>query len=294
MFGKLLKHELKATAPLMLLVNGIAFLSSISLWLPWVLLIRIPIEEIAPIVEITPNIVSGLDGMIGMIISILYLAILVFGSLATVVLFLSSINPILLFPFYKRRFTRRGYLTFSLPVKASQDFFAALTVILFWNVVAFLMLFLVFALVSVSIGMGPSESWPYYSNLFVLTPSKKLDADDWFAILSVVSVFLYRTVAGMTAVVIAGNYFRRAKAVGTVALYAALRLPVMAFMFLTDLGRSVQYVPVADILASFGYEYLFSGITNDLYPFYSIILLALTITGCILSIHIIKKRLNLE
>lgn len=289
MFGKLLKHELKATAPLMLLVNGIAFLSSISLWLPWVLLIRIPIEEITPIVEITPNIVSDLVGMI----IILYLGILVFGSLATV-LFLSSINPILLFPFYKRRFTRRGYLTFSLPVEASQDFIAALTVILFWNVVAFLMLFLVFALVSVSIGMGPSESWPYYTNLFVLTPSKKLDADDWFAILSVVSVFLYRTVAGMTAVVIAGNYLRRAKAVGTVALYAALRLPVMAFMFLTDLGRSVQYAPVADILASFGYEYLFSGITNDLYPFYSIILLALTITGCILSIHIIKKRLNLE
>lgn len=284
MFVKLLKHEFRATAPLMLIANGIAFLNGLSFWLSLSLADRFPIETLFP----------SIPSATAEELSILSFAILLIGSVTIVTCFLSCINPILLFPFYKRRFTRRGYLTFTRPVNPSQDFWAALIVILFWNVAAFFVLYLAWALINLLIGTDLSVSWSYYTDLFVHTPSKKLDADEWLQILSVVSVFLYRTVAGMTAVVIAGNYLRRAKAMGTIALYAALRIPVLAFLFLTDLDRSTGYVSPTDFLGSFSINTLMSPITNDLYPFYSIALLALTVICCFLSIHILKKRLNLE
>ena len=122
-----------------------------------------------------------------------------------------------------------------------------------------------------------------------------MDAEDWFQILSVICVFLYRTVAGMTAVVIAGNYLRRVKAVGTIAIYWAFRLPVFAFILLTAIGRNIGYVPLVDVLDSFPSTVIFSIYAcDDLYPIYSIALLVLAVFSCFLSIHIIKKRLNLE
>lgn len=267
----------------MLPVNGIVFSSGALFLGVWLLL------EIFPLETVFPNI----DSMGAQVIGVSLLFILLIGGYTMISVTLSGMNPILLILFYRRRFTPMGYLTFTRPVKASHDFLAALTVILFWNVVAFFALFLAFALHPLAYGTDFSVCWAYYSDMFVHSPSRILDADEWLQLLSVVSVFLYRTVAGVTAVVIAGNYLRRAKAVGTIALYAAFRLPVMILMFVTYLSRSAQHVPVADTLPYFGFMYLLSSVTNDLYPICSIILLALTIVGCLLSIHIMKKRLNL-
>lgn len=284
MFGKLLKHELKATAPLMLLMNGTALLVALTFWG------AVELSRSLPWLEWFPNIADfGDEGT-----AIFLLAILAVGFILIMCTFHFGTNLLLLFPFYKRRFTRRGYLTFSLPTTASKDFFAALTVILFWNVVVFFVLYLIMAIFFMANGDSPSSAWLYYTDIYVLTPSKCLDADEWFNILSVVSVFLYRTVAGMTAVVIAGNYLRRTKAVGTIAIYWAFRLPVIAFMLLTDVGRNIGHVSMDVVLDSFPSAVLISAYSTDLYPIYSIVLLVLTVICCFLSIHILKKRLNLE
>lgn len=289
MFCKLLKHELKATAPLMLIVNGTAFLIAMTIWGVVELSRNLPWAEWFP--RIADFGAEGTD--LFLLVSVAMGFILIMCALHF------SANLLLLIPFYRRRFTQKGYLTFSLPTTAAKDFFAALMVILFWNVVVFFVPYLIMAIFFIANGDSPSSAWLHYTDFFVTTPhkipSKYMDADDWFQILSVICVFLYRTVAGMTAVVIAGNYLRRVKAVGTIAIYWAFRLPVFAFILLTAIDRNIGHVPLVDVLDSFPSTVIFSIYAcDDLYPIYSIALLVLAVFSCFLSIHIIKKRLNLE
>ncbi|MBP1755933.1 MAG: putative rane protein [Firmicutes bacterium] len=114
MLGKLLKHEFKATARLLLPIYLVLFVLTI-------------VDRIALSIDFRGalNVIPGFATM-AYVISIVTIAVV---SLVIIVL-----------RFYKNLMTDEGYLMFTLPVKPSQLINSKLLVSMFWNLVSFLLI----------------------------------------------------------------------------------------------------------------------------------------------------------
>lgn len=130
MFRKLLKHEWKATAPTLGILNLAVLVTSVVA----ALLLRF--DEIR------------YDGPFAIILAM----VMVFALIAAVVCAVAA-EILLLVRFYKSRFTDQGYLTFTLPVSAHQVFLSSALNMLFWTLITGIVLIGSFTLFCV-IGLG--------------------------------------------------------------------------------------------------------------------------------------------
>lgn len=119
MFSRLLKHEWRANAGLLgmlsLAAGGIGILATVVLRF----LVNFP-EDLAMELENWTVIVTVALGMF------------LFFSVVALSVYAIAVQFILLYRFYKNKFTDEGYLTFTLPVKTTQIFWSSFLNMLIW------------------------------------------------------------------------------------------------------------------------------------------------------------------
>ena len=126
MFAKLLKHEWKATSKL----QGLLALGALGLGVIGAVVLKILVACF------TDGVGNDLEGFIQLIF-IPAMMMVVFGMIA----YAYGTLILLLYRFYKNKFTDEGYLTFTLPVNSHQIFLSSGLNMLIWVAVAVVVLF---------------------------------------------------------------------------------------------------------------------------------------------------------
>ena len=122
MFSKLLKHEWKANANTL----GILSLAALGLGIFATIAMRL-ILYVGPQIE---------DETRGLALLIVGLSMMLFFSFMALMIYVVAVQFILLFRFYKSRFTDEGYLTFTLPVTSHQIFLSSWAIMLLWMAIS--------------------------------------------------------------------------------------------------------------------------------------------------------------
>lgn len=272
MFAKLLKYDLKANVKLFCLLGGCALgvgcLSAIVLRLltsNW--------EKIA-----------ANDGlMLVMIPAIFFL----FFSYLGIILYGASTQYILLYRFYKSRFTDEGYLMFTLPVKTHHIFLSGALNNLIWSLITAVVI-LLSLLIAVVLGpVWPAEVLEEIH--WVFEDMSSIFAGSMPAGFSIGTVFyvlvlgFYSIIAPMSAVVLGATAAKKHKVLAIIGILIALSAcmstangiisgAVQLIAFTTN--DATKLVTIAPLL-------------NSIVP------LGMAIGGYFLSIHIMKNKLNL-
>ena len=283
MFSKLLKHEWKSNAGLM----GILALAAVGVGIVGTLALRVLVnygEKIA----VSDSVLSLL---------LLPLALLVGGSFLALAVYAIAVNFIMLFRFYKNKFTDEGYLTFTLPVKTSHIFLSSAINMLIWMVISTL---LTFALIIGVVMVGSATHGFINENIIdgfraaesiwsTIGDSFKEILGVGYGPLSVISLIVtpvYSVVLSMTCITLGAVVAKKHK------ILAAIGISYGASIVLSIITSIVTSIP----------SLLFIGDTSmertDLYFTLTMVLQLLIYVGVIiggyfLSTHLMKHKLNL-
>ena len=268
MFGKLLKHELRSSAPLMLILSGIAlifgFMGAASL----------------RIMAKTPDTIMN-NPETGIWIMIAFM-LLFYAAYIGIILYAAASQYIQLFRFYGSRFTDRGYLTFTLPISTHTNFLSAATNMLIWQSVVYCVTIL--AIIIMVVG-GMADEFQ-----IITTPTIEDFANTpwglFAAMLFLLSVSpIYTVIANMTAVVTACSVFKRMKVLGCIGFIYALSM-VSGFLFTAVMMLSVMPSAFAgnDPTPAMAISYIIMGV----------VMLLASVGGYFLSTYLMKKKLNLS
>ena len=157
MFAKLLKHEWKSSSGIL----GILSLAALGVGVLGGVILRIITG-----MEMRQDAELALEVVLSMTMMLLILSLIAYAA---------AVEIILLYRFYKRKFTDEGYLTFTLPVSSHQIFLSS-----FLNIAAWMIISILVVLVSLSIMflfgidwsrastvMGnPSDFWEVYTDVY--------------------------------------------------------------------------------------------------------------------------------
>ena len=150
MFSRLLKHEWRANAGLLgmlsLAAGGIGILATVVLRF----LVNFP-EDLAMELENWTVIVTVALGMF------------LFFSVVALSVYAIAVQFILLYRFYKNKFTDEGYLTFTLPVKTTHIFWSSFLNMLIWLAISVLV---VFGVVFLAVLFGTAEQGLINTDVF--------------------------------------------------------------------------------------------------------------------------------
>lgn len=132
MFSKLLKHEWKANVGLMsiltLAVVGVGILGTIAL-------------------RVLVNYGDAITQSESVLVLLMFpLSTLVFVSYMGIAVYVAAVGFVLMYRFYKHKFTDEGYLTFTLPVKTNHIFLSSGLNMVIWTVISFLVALLMYAM----------------------------------------------------------------------------------------------------------------------------------------------------
>ena len=120
MFAKLLKHEWKSSSRIL----GILSLAALGVGILGAVLLRI-----ITTMELRPDASDAL---------MMVLSIALFFLFLTLIAYVAATEIILLYRFYKSKFTDEGYLTFTLPVSSHQIFLSSFLNIAAWMLISLL------------------------------------------------------------------------------------------------------------------------------------------------------------
>ena len=265
MFGKLLKHELRSSAPLMLILNGVAlfcgFLGMIAM----------------KIISSDIFYMNYTDNVIWIVLPCM---LLFYAAYIGLIVCFAASQYIQLFRFYGSRFTDRGYLTFTLPISAHTNFLSAAVNILIWTLVSYVVFF--FSINLFLIG-GMSEE------LFSVSATATVEDVPWGMVLAMLFVLsvspVYSVVVNMTAVVTACSLFKRMKVLGCIGFMYALSMvfgiliaAIMLFCMIHPMVAGNDPMPTM----TFGYALM------------GVVMAFASVGGYFLSVHLMKKKLNLS
>jgi len=275
MFAKLLKYEWKASARILGLLSGCALgLGCIS-----AVILRL----------LTTNWVA-LTAKDSAVLLMIPAFLFLFASFMGIILYSAGIHYILLYRFYKSRFTDEGYLMFTLPVKTHQVFLSGAVNMLIWSAISFVVVIL-----SIAIALILGPAWPNdvireIQHALSETPAAYRMLQDvlgpGYSLVYVVSFIItiaYGIIGPLSIVVVGATITKKNKV-----------LVIIALMF----GLSTVYGTINGIISG---AIQLIAITTDsirlfttLMPLVSCIFpLAVTIGGYFLSIHLMKNKLNL-
>ena len=279
MFGKLMKHEWRATAP----TQGLLALASLGMGILAGIILRL-------IFTFSDKIPEILAATMGASIGFMFLAIMICDV---------AMSILLMVRFYKHKFTDEGYLTFTLPVSSHQVFLSAALNNLIWVIISILAIALSF-LASFLIGTaGVPEMQEIQEILdtFGFTIETILPADLknclFIYILQGIVALPYSVVIVMTCLTVGATIAKKHKILAAIGFYYALSWLSGIFNGIVSVVLSLNN---ADLLDSFNQEAYLQYMQNTVITTGIISLvwqLALILGGYLLSTRLMSRKLNL-
>ena len=283
MFSRLLKHEWRACAPLLgllsLAAGGIALLATIVL--------RI-------LVNYADRLIEGTEGW-GVII-VVALGVFLFFSVVALCVYAVAVQFILLYRFYKNKYTDEGYLTFTLPVKTTHIFWSSFLNMLIWMVISFAVVivvaFLALLFGTAKEGLVNPDIFDVVKGLIELLGNINLELllrDNLsipylvILILSVLTAPFYGLFIPMACITAGAVLAKKHKILASFGIYYAVNFAVGIVTSVASIAPTMFMMGNGDIAA---YYTISVGIQL-------VITLALTIGAYFFTIHVMKRRLNL-
>ena len=274
MFGKLLKYELKGSAPLMLILSGCCLVMG----------------ALAAVVlrMVTTNFEQMLENE--KLLLLLFPAILfLYAAYFMLIIYAGAVQYIQLFRFYGSRFTDRGYLMFTLPVNAHQIFLSSAINILIWMAVSLLTVVMT---VAIAIGFGPdwkvlaeNGSWLLegFSYAFEEEP-----VTTWILTgITMVISFISSAISGMTAIVIGSVLVKRFKVLVSIGIMMGISsVSGIINAIISAAGTILSNYYMGTQMEELS-NYLVLIVTN-IFPIFIIV------GGYLLSTYLMKNKLNLS
>lgn len=265
MFAKLLKYEWKASSGIL----GILSLAALGVGVLGAVILRL---------------ITGLEvaeGIGGILMAVLTMT-LIFLLLA-VVAYAFGAEILLLYRFYKSKFTDEGYLTFTLPVNSRQIFLASFLNIGAWTLIAGLVVagamgMMVFLGIDWETLAGPGglkEIMIFYEEMYEVQDAA---GQVWLSWLSGVISFVSGIVTMMTCVTVGAVIAKKHKVLAAFGIYYGVSM-------ITGVLSSV--ISMAVILSAQEYA------ADTIALLEMGIQLALAVTGFFLSTYLMEKKLNL-
>ena len=284
MFSKLLKHEWKANAGLMsiltLAVVGVGILGTIAL-------------------RVLVNYGDAITQSESVLVLLLFpLTTLVFVSYMGIAVYVAAVGFVLMYRFYKHKFTDEGYLTFTLPVKTNHIFLSSGLNMVIWTVISFLVALLMYAMMllcgTAQEGLFNDDIVEAFSSLGIFIDEIGEEFTELMGagfvpllILNVLVVPLFSTVIAMTCVTLGAVVAKKHKILAIIGISYGVN------MVLSILISVVTYLPLiiaAIIDPSMESPMLYITLTLIL----TFLLQAgITVGGYFLSTRLMKNKLNL-
>lgn len=273
MFAKLLKYDFKANAKLLGLLSGCA----LGVGCVAAIVLRLLTSNWSTVMEKEEYLLLLIPAFL--FIFFAYLAIILYGA---------SSNYILLYRFYKSRFTDEGYLTFTLPVKTTHIFLSGAVTLLLWSLITTVV---ILASLAIAVVLGPAWTEEVLGELrWAFTDIKgaffNMLPPGYSAVmvLSVLITYLYGIIVPMSAVVLGATIAKKHKVLVIIGIL--IGISVITGMISGMISGVMQIL----LLASADNIELITILTPLLS---SIFYLLVTVGGYFLSIHLMKKKLNL-
>ena len=274
MFVKLLKHEWKASAKLLIILSccmlGVAVLMGFD------------IQALDSMITQSYAATDATDTMMSVPV-ILFAA---FGYLAFI-LYLVGVPIILLNRFYKSRFTDEGYLTFTLPAKPSQLFLSAAVNMLIWLAIMAVVVFLSLMIIGLILflcggGAASDVSTDSESISLLQTIFGDVPATTYWVVIPV--NIIYSIVVPMSAVVIGAVMAKKRKVLAIIGILYGTSL-------LSSLLNSMISSVVSVMTMQNGME--LAAANQDMTLLWAVTPAILIVCGYTLSIYLMKNKLNL-
>ena len=272
MFAKLLKHEWKANVGLLCLLSGCA----LGLGCIAAVILRLLTGNWDAITESD-------TGVLLMIPCFFFL----FAAFLGIMLYSACVQYILLYRFYKSRFTDEGYLMFTLPVKTSHIFLSSALNMLIWGVIAIVVIIIAIAIPVVFGPVWPDDiiqeikaayTYMYSDTVQILGAGYTLSS-----VLYVIAMSMYSIVVPMSAVVLGASVAKKHKVLAIIGILIGISVVISTISSIISALSSILSITSDNIQL----------ITTLPPVLNSIIFLGFTIGGYFLSVHLMKRRLTL-
>ena len=283
MFSKLLKHEWKANWRLLSILSLAVIIAAVV----GTISLRVMVNY--------GDRLSESNSFLNLLL--LPLGLLVFVSFLALVVYAAAVLFVLLFRFYKNKFTDEGYLTFTLPVTNHQIFLSSAVNMLIWSVISVVLVILLFV---VMILIGTSTSGFINMELirelrslkFILPEMAEAYSEilgDSYGILTLISILLtpvYNVVLAMTCITLGAVVAKKHKILAAIGIYYG------ANTVLGILSSAITTVPSLLFIGNDGLA------SSDLYFTLTmvaqlLIYAAVIVGGYFLSTKLMKNKLNL-
>ena len=283
MFSKLLKHEWKANWRLLSILSLAVIIAAVV----GTIALRVMVNY--------GDRLSESNSFLNLLL--LPLGLLVFVSFLALVVYAAAVLFVLLFRFYKNKFTDEGYLTFTLPVTNHQIFLSSAVNMLIWSVISVVLVILLFV---VMILIGTSTSGFINMELIRELRSLKLILPemaeayseilgDSYGILTLISILIspvYNVVLAMTCITLGAVVAKKHKILAAIGIYYG------ANTVLGILSSAITTVPSLMFIGNGGLA------SSDRYFTLTmvaqlLIYAAVIVGGYFLSTKLMKNKLNL-
>lgn len=283
MFSKLLKHEWKANWRLLSILSLAVIIAAVV----GTISLRVMVNY--------GDRLSESNSFLNLLL--LPLGLLVFVSFLALVVYAAAVLFVLLFRFYKNKFTDEGYLTFTLPVTNHQIFLSSAVNMLIWSVISVVLVILLFV---VMILIGTSTSGFINMELirelrslkFILPEMAEAYSEilgDSYGILTLISILIspvYNVVLAMTCITLGAVVAKKHKILAAIGIYYG------ANTVLGILSSAITTVPSLLFIGNDGLA------SSDLYFTLTmvaqlLIYAAVIVGGYFLSTKLMKNKLNL-
>lgn len=278
MFAKLLKYEWKASAGTL----GILSLAALGLGVMGTLILRL-------LVNYGDQILNSDSPVVLAFIALTMMLVAVFLGL---VLYSAGAQFMLLFRFYKNKFTDEGYLTFTLPVSSHKIFLSSLLNMLIWTVITFLV---VVCVVVLAVLIGTAQEG--FINTEIFTDLDIVVRDfcamyeevygSWY-LPGMIAQTVIGTVSGiilmMTCVTLGAVVAKKHKILAAFGIYYGVATVVS---IITTVITFMLTIVTMEMASTEPVSFQFSGVIEILLQ------LALGIGGYLLSTYLMQRKLNL-
>lgn len=283
MFSRLLKHEWRSSSGLLgllsLAAGGIGVLATVVL--------RI-------LVNFSEELLDTLGDWAVVVMSAL--SMFLFFSVVALSVYAIAVQVILLYRFYKNKFTDEGYLTFTLPVKTTHIFWSSFLNMLIWLLIS---LVVVAAVIFLAVFVGTAKDGLVNMDIFddIKQTLDMLSLADWDVLfseklvvpylivmaLTVLTTPLYALIVPMACITAGAVLAKKHKILASFGVYYGLNFVVGIVTAVANVVPSILTLGNGDM----GGYYVTSG-TIQL-----VITVALTVGAYFFTTHVMKKKLNL-
>ena len=284
MFSRLLKHEWRASSGLL----GMLSLAAAGIGILATVVLRILVNTSGSLWWDTAE---GLG-----VILVMALGMFLFFSVVALSVYAIAVQVILLYRFYKNKYTDEGYLTFTLPVKPTQIFWSSFLNMLIWLVISVLV---VFGVVFLAVLFGTAEHGLINTDVFDAMKDllELFRVIDWDLLLQEQYSIPYIIVLGLTFLLTPFYALFMPMACITAGAVLAKKHKILASFgvyygvnFVVGIITSVvSVVPTILMMSSQDSE----GLYLVSMAIQLVISLALAIGAYCFTIHTMKKKLNL-